>query len=139
MHFLDLKLFETSMLQTLINSLTRQPRNLATFKLVVADPKGKTAVHELKDRQAQPLIGLKVGDVFDATVLGVKGKIKIRGGSDKSGIPMRHDVHGGVKKYVLLSRGVGLRKIEVGQRRRKLVRGNVITDEIYQVNAVLTP
>jgi len=111
---------------------------LAAFKLIVADPKGKSTMYELKDRQAQPLVGLKIGDVFDASVLGVEGKIKITGGSDKSGVPMRYDVHGGVMKYVLLSRGVGLQNIEVGQRRRKLIRGNVITDEIYQVNAVLT-
>lgn len=112
---------------------------MAAFKLVVADPKnGKSTVHELKDRQAQPLLGLKIGDVIDATVLGIQGKIRITGGSDKSGIPMRYDVHGGVKKYVLLSKGTGLQAIEIGQRRRKLVRGNVITDDIYQVNAVLT-
>lgn len=111
---------------------------MAAFKLIVADKNGKSTVHELKDRQAQPLVGLKIGDVFDASVLGVQGKIKITGGSDKSGVPMRHDVHGGVKKYVLLSRGVGLQSIENGQRRRKLIRGNVITEEIYQVNAVLT-
>ncbi len=111
---------------------------MAAFKLIVANPKGKSTMYELKDRQAQPLVGLKIGDVFDASVLGVEGKIKITGGSDKSGVPMRYDVHGGVKKYILLSRGVGLQNIEVGQRRRKLIRGNVITDEIYQVNAVLT-
>lgn len=111
---------------------------MATFKLIVANPKdGKSTASELKDKQAQPLVGLKIGDVFDGTVLGLAGKIRITGGSDKSGIPMRQDVHGGVKKYVLLSRGVGLQNIEEGQRERKLVRGNVITDEIYQVNAVL--
>ena len=112
---------------------------MANFKLVVANPKdGKTIAYELKDKVAQPLLGLKLGDVFDATVLGVQGKIKITGGSDKSGVPMRYDVHGAVKKYVLLSKGVGLQAIEHGQRRRKLVRGNVITEETYQVNAVLT-
>ena len=112
---------------------------MANFKLVVANPKdGKTAAYELKDKQAQPLLGLKLGDVFDATVLGVQGKIKITGGSDKSGVPMRRDVHGAVKKYVLLSKGVGLQTIEFGQRRRKLVRGNIITEDTYQVNAVLT-
>ncbi|HLE34353.1 MAG TPA: 30S ribosomal protein S6e [Nitrososphaerales archaeon] len=112
---------------------------MANFKLVVANPKdGKTTSYELKDKQAQPLLGLKLGDVFDATVLGVQGKIKITGGSDKSGVPMRRDVHGAVKKYVLLSKGIGLQTIEFGQRRRKLVRGNVITEDTYQVNAVLT-
>lgn len=112
---------------------------MANFKLVVANPKdGKTTAYEFKDKQAQPLLGLKVGDVFDATVLGVQGKIKITGGSDRSGIPMRKDVHGAVKRYILLSKGVGLQSIESGQRRRKLVRGNVITEDTYQINAVLT-
>ena len=124
-------------LQTLINSITKILYKLATIKLVVASS-GKSIVHELKDMQAQPLVGLKIGDVFDATIVGVEGKIRITGGSDKSGVPMRYDLHGGVKKYILLSKGVGLQHIEAGQRRRKLIRGNVITDEIYQVNAVMT-
>ncbi len=111
---------------------------MATFKLIVGEPDGKSSSHELKDQQAQPLIGLKIGDVFDATVLGVKGKIRITGGSDKSGVPMRPDLHGGVKKNVLLPKGVGLQNIEYGSRRRKLIRGNVVTEEIYQVNAVIT-
>ena len=130
--------FSLQILQTLINSITKVSHELAAFKLIVGDSNGKSTVHELKDSQTQPLIGLKIGNVFDATVLGIKGKIRITGGSDKSGVPMRYDVHGGVKKYVLLSKGVGLQNIETGQRRRKLIRGNVITDEIYQVNAVLT-
>jgi small subunit ribosomal protein S6e len=47
---------------------------------------------------------------------------------------MRADVHGGVKKYVLLSTGVGNR----GEARvRKLVRGNMVTEEIYQLNCML--
>lgn len=112
--------------------------SLPTFKLVVSDPKsGKSISRELKDQLAQPLLGLKIGDVFDAEVIGIPGKIKITGGSDKAGFPMRADVLGGVKKYVLLTKGTGLRKAEKGERRRKLVRGNTITDEIYQVNAVL--
>ncbi len=123
-------------LQTLINSITKISYKLATIKLVVASS-GKSTVHELKDMQAQPLVGLKIGDVFDATIVGIEGKIRITGGSDKSGVPMRYDLHGGVKKYVLLPRGIGLRNIEAGQRRRKLIRGNVITDDIYQVNAVM--
>ena len=56
------------------------------------------------------------------------------GGSDKSGVPMRPDVHGPARKYVLLSKGVGLKDTEKGLRKRKLVRGNTISDEIYQLN-----
>jgi small subunit ribosomal protein S6e len=108
---------------------------LAQFKLVVSDTKGKTITQELKDRVAQPLLGSRIGGVIDASVIGVAGgKLKITGGSDKSGTPMRSDVHGGVKKYVLLSTGVGNRSEE---RVRKLVRGNMVTEEIYQLNCML--
>ena len=105
------------------------------FKLIVSDRKGKTIAQELKDRSAQPLLGTKLGTIIDSSIVGVAGgKIKITGGSDKSGTPMRADVHGGVKKYVLLSTGVGNRSEE---RIRKLVRGNMVTEEIYQLNSAL--
>jgi small subunit ribosomal protein S6e len=108
---------------------------LAQFKLIVSDRKGRTIAQELKDRSAQPLLGTKVGSIIDSSIVGVAGgKLKITGGSDKSGTPMRADVHGGVKKYVLLSTGVGNRSEE---RIRKLVRGNMVTEEIYQLNSAL--
>lgn len=109
---------------------------MAQFKLVLSDPKtAKSQVIELKDAAAQALIGKKIGDVIDGSLIGVEGKILITGGSDKAGFPMRQDVHGGVKKYVLLTKGTGLRKASKGEKIRKLVRGNIITDEIFQVNA----
>jgi small subunit ribosomal protein S6e len=108
---------------------------LAQFKLIVSDRKGRTIAQELKDRTAQPLLGTKVGSIIDSSIVGVAGgKLKITGGSDRSGTPMRPDVHGGVKKYVLLSTGVG-NKSEA--RVRKLVRGNMVTEEIYQLNSTL--
>ena len=47
---------------------------------------------------------------------------------------MREDVHGAARKYVLLSKGVGLQDAEKGERVRKLIRGNQISEEIYQIN-----
>ncbi len=108
---------------------------LAQFKLIVSDKKGRSMAQELKDRTAQPLLGTKVGSIIDSSIVGVAGgKLKITGGSDRSGTPMRPDVHGGVKKYVLLSTGVGNRS---EARVRKLVRGNMVTEEIYQLNSML--
>jgi small subunit ribosomal protein S6e len=108
---------------------------LAQFKLIVSDRKGRSIAQELKDRTAQPLLGTKVGSIIDSSIVGVAGgKLKITGGSDRAGTPMRPDVHGGVKKYVLLSRGVGNRN---EARVRKLVRGNMVTEEIYQLNSML--
>src|ERR687884_1460675 len=108
---------------------------MAQFKLVVSDNKGKSISQELKDRAANPLLGSKIGEIIDSSIIGIAGgKMKITGGSDKSGTPMRPDVHGGVKKYVLLSTGVGNRS---EARVRKLVRGNMVTEEIYQLNSML--
>jgi small subunit ribosomal protein S6e len=49
---------------------------------------------------------------------------------------MRPDVQGGTKKYVVLSGGVGFKPRTFGERKRKLVRGRIITEETYQVNMV---
>ncbi|MDH2902017.1 MAG: 30S ribosomal protein S6e [archaeon] len=112
---------------------------MATFKIVVSDPKTRKAQSvEVKDPQAQSLLGLKIGEDVDGSLVGLPGRFKITGGSDKAGFPMRPDVSGGVKKYVLLTRGVGFRKgASEGKKKRKLVRGNTITEEIYQLNAVM--
>ncbi|HXW02391.1 MAG TPA: S6e family ribosomal protein [Candidatus Nitrosotenuis sp.] len=107
---------------------------MANFKLTISDKKGKSLSKELKDREASSLIGLHIGNELDAAVVGLAGKIKITGGSDKSGMPMRSDIYGSARKPVLLSKGVGLQNIEKGQRRRRLIRGNTISEEIYQIN-----
>jgi small subunit ribosomal protein S6e len=111
---------------------------LVDFKVVISDSKGNSVSQEIKDKGAQPLLGAKIGDVVDSTIFGFRdGKIKIKGGSDKSGTPMRSDLHGGVKKYILMTGSVGARNLEPGERKRKLVRGNLITEEIYQLNCQL--
>ena len=109
---------------------------MVSFKLVLSDPKsGKSEASEVKDAQAQPLVGRKIGEVIDGSAIGLTGKIMITGGSDKAGFPMRADTLGGGKNYVLLTRSVGFRTKEEGAKKRKLVRGNTITEETYQVNA----
>ena len=90
---------------------------------------------ELEEARATPLVGRRLGEVVDGTVVGLSGhKVQITGGSDKDGFPMRQDVHGGVRREVVLSGGIGFNPQTKGGRRRKTVRGNVITDEIVQVN-----
>jgi len=100
----------------------------------VSDQKGKSISRELKDNDANVLLGLQVGQETDASILGMQGKIKITGGSDKSGVPMRGDVAGVPRKRILISKGVGLQDVKKGLRKRKLVRGNIISEEIYQIN-----
>ena len=107
---------------------------MANLKLTISDIKGKSVSKELKDNDVNPLLGLQLGSEADASIVGLTGKLKLTGGSDKSGVPMRTDVHGAARKQVLLSKGVGLQDAESGQRKRKLMRGNTVSEEIYQVN-----
>ena len=107
---------------------------MTNFKLTVSDVNGKSITKELKDSDANTLLGLQLGNETDASIVGLKGKLKLTGGSDKSGVPMRNDIHGSARKYVLLSKGVGLQAAEIGQRVRKLMRGNTVSEEIYQIN-----
>lgn len=109
---------------------------MAKFKVVISDPEtGKSKVVELEEARAAPLIGRKIGEIVDGSIVDLPGKkVQITGGSDKDGFPMRPNVHGGVRRQVILSGGVGFNPRQEGERRRKTVRGNVITDEIVQVN-----
>jgi small subunit ribosomal protein S6e len=109
---------------------------MAKFKIIISDPEtGTSKVVELEETRAVPLIGRKIGEVIDGSVVDLPGhKAQIIGGSDKDGFPMRRNVHGGVRRRVILSGGVGFNPQDDGERRRKTVRGNVITDEIVQIN-----
>ena len=108
---------------------------MANFKITISDTKGKSITRELKDNDANPLLGLLIGQETDASLVGLEGKIKITGGSDKSGIPMRSDLLGSARKRILIPKGVGLQQTEKGLRKRKLLRGNTISEEIYQINS----
>ena len=110
---------------------------MPAFKIVVSDPKtGKSEVLEAKDATAQIFMGRRLGDTVDLAPVGQNYKVKITGGSDKAGFPMRADILGGGKRYVLMTEGVGFRNAVEGEKRRKLVRGGLINDEVYQLNAV---
>jgi small subunit ribosomal protein S6e len=109
---------------------------MAKFKVIVSDPSdSKSKAVELEGARAVPLIGRHLGETMDGSVVGMSGlKLQITGGSDKDGFPMRPSIHGGVRVNVILSEGVGFHPKREGERQRKTVRGNVITEEIVQVN-----
>ena len=118
-------------------------RGMVKFKLNISFPKdGKAVTVEVDEPYSRALLGKKIGDIVDGKALNLEyGKLKITGGSDKSGFPMRPDIPGGRKVYILAGKGIGLRtikgKTKKGHRRRILVRGNTITNEIYQINMVV--
>lgn len=113
---------------------------MAKFKIIISDPEsGTSKTVEIEETRAVPLIGRRLGEVLDGAIVGLSGhKVQITGGSDKDGFPMRPNVHGGVRRKVILGGGVGFHSRDEGERRRKMVRGNIITDEIVQINMKIT-
>lgn len=113
---------------------------MAKFKIIVSDTEtGTSKTVELEETRAIPLIGRRIGEVLDGAIVGLPGcKVQLTGGSDKDGFPIRPNVHGGVRRRVILGGGVGFNPKKEGERRRKTIRGNVVTDEIVQVNMKIT-
>ncbi|GAB6102880.1 30S ribosomal protein S6e [Thermococcus atlanticus] len=120
---------------------------MATFKLVISNPRSGIARQvEISGDEAERLIGRRIGEEVSAKELGLNlseifgeeipadARLKITGGTDKDGFPMRPDVHGPRRVKILVSRGPGFRPKERGERRKKTVRGNVISPDIAQIN-----
>ncbi len=109
---------------------------MAKFKIIISDPEtGEARFTEVEGTRAVPLIGKKTGEMVEGSVVGTPGyKLQITGGSDKDGFPIRPNVHGGVRVNVILSEGIGFHSHRKGERRRKTLRGNVITEDIVQIN-----
>ena len=109
---------------------------MAKFKVIVSDPQaGTSKVVEIEEARAAPFIGRRLGETLDGSAVDLPAHtVQILGGSDKDGVPMLGNVHGGVRRRVVLSGGAGFSPKKKGERRRKTVRGNIITDEIVQIN-----
>ena len=112
---------------------------MAKFQLIVSDPKSRTSrATTIEGVKAQALVGKSIGEEVDGKLLGVGNvRLKITGGTDKDGVPMRFDVQGSARKRAILSGGVGFRPLSDGERMRKLVRGRVVSEETLQVNSVV--
>jgi len=97
--------------------------------------KGLTKLIEIDEKKFR-FEGMKIGDTIKGGLVGFPNyEFKITGGSDSSGFPMRRDVHGPVKKKILVSkRGTGYKPKRKGQKRRKTVRGNEITFDMTLIN-----
>jgi len=107
------------------------------FKVVAADPEsGKSYSLEAHEPAARKLVGLRIGEKFDGEIVGLSGyELEITGGTDKDGFPMRSDVYGPGRTYLVLSGGVGHKPRRLGERKRKRVRGRTISDDVIQINA----
>jgi len=109
------------------------------MKIIISDPKtGKSYGAELPKERESLIVGKKVGDKLDGSLLGAAGyTFLLTGGSDKSGFPMRKDISGSRSARILLSGGVGFHAKRNGERRRMLIKGNTYSADIMQVNSVV--
>jgi small subunit ribosomal protein S6e len=111
---------------------------MASFKVVISDPKTKKSYQKEVDQAQSHLLGKKIDDKVKGDGLGLAGyELQITGGSDKEGFPMRKDVDGPGRKRILVTSGTGFHAKRKGERRRKSIRGNTISNFIVQVNTVV--
>ena len=103
---------------------------------IISNPmEGTSQRVEIEDAQLRSLVGTRIGQTIDGSIAGLQGyKLKFTGGTDKDGIPMRPDVHGSAKARIVLSGGVGYKPSKKGEKKRKVVRGNTISQEIAFLN-----
>ena len=101
--------------------------------------KGLSKLIEIDEKKFR-FEGMKIGDSIKGGLLGFPNyEFQITGGSDASGFPMRKDVHGPVKKRILVSkRAIGYKPRRKGQKKRKTVRGNEISYDMTLINLKVT-
>jgi small subunit ribosomal protein S6e len=85
------------------------------------------------------LLGKSIGDSIDGKDMGLPGyELVIRGGSDKDGFPMRHDLSGVKRKKLMLGKGIGFKPKRKGLKKRKTICSRTVTEDITQLNCVVS-
>ena len=110
---------------------------MVDFKVVVSDPKdGKSYQVAVTGQHANVLVRKKIGDEIDGMFLGLPGyKVKITGGSDRDGFPMRPEILSAARKQLLVSDSIGYRPTDYpGKRKKVSLRGAEVSPEIVQIN-----
>ena len=108
---------------------------MVEFKVVANDKNGKSYQVQVTGHHANSLIGKKIGDEVDGIFISLPGyKLKITGGTDKDGFPLRSDLPGMVRRRLLVSASTGFKPKERGIRKKKSIRGNTIGQDVVQIN-----
>jgi small subunit ribosomal protein S6e len=109
------------------------------MKLVVSDAKtGRTIQVDVPEDKRALISGKVVGDEISGDDFGLAGyTLRLTGGSDDSGFPMKKNISGARKISSLVSGGPGFNPKLKGQRKKKMFRGNMYSTEITQVNSVV--
>ena len=107
------------------------------MKVVLSDQ--KTGKAYLFSTEQDVFVGKKIGDTVKLDELGLAGyEGRITGGSDKQGFPMNVSISGPGRKKILTANAPGFKAKRKGEKKRVSVRGNTISSEMAQVNAVIS-
>jgi len=113
------------------------------MKLNIANPStGQQKKIDIEDsRVQQSLFDRRIAQDFDASILGADWAgyvLRITGGTDKQGFPMVQGVITNNRVSLLLREGsTGYHARRDGERKRKSVRGCIISPEISTVNVIV--
>lgn len=109
---------------------------MTEFKIVINDvKKGKSYQKIVTGNESEIFIGMKIGSKISGDIFGFKGyEFEVRGGSDNAGFPMRFDIEGIGRRRPYVSQGPGVRGLKHGQKTRKTIIGNTISQTIKQIN-----
>jgi small subunit ribosomal protein S6e len=110
---------------------------MVEFKVVVSD--GATSyARTVGEPQAAGFLGKRVGESVGGDPIGLPGYVlKIAGGTDRAGFPLRPDLPGARLARVYVGEGFGFKAPRRGMRRRRTYRGNTIGEETVQINLVV--
>lgn len=112
---------------------------MADFRVTVSDKNTGLAYQiEISGSQANKFMAKKIGDTVGGDAVGLPGySMKITGGTDKDGFPMRYGLSGTSRRKILIAGGVGFKSKVKGMRRRKTIRGEEISSDIGQINTII--
>ncbi len=112
---------------------------MVDFRVVVSDGKAAQAYQvTASGAAANKFIGKSIGDTVSGDAVGLAGyTLKLTGGTDKDGFPMRPDLPGPGRRKILVAGGVGFHPEAEGVRKRKAMRGREISSDIAQINSVV--
>ncbi|MDP3916694.1 MAG: S6e family ribosomal protein [Nanoarchaeota archaeon] len=103
------------------------------IKCVINDPKSGKSYSKTIDSSL--LINRKIREIVPGNSIGLTGyELRICGGSDDAGFPMRPELDTAQRKRLLVKRSIGVRVKKKGMYQRKAVRGNTVSESTAQVN-----
>ncbi|MBI2507733.1 30S ribosomal protein S6e [Candidatus Woesearchaeota archaeon] len=108
-------------------------RNMQAINLVIGDKNGKSYSKKIEDNSE--FAGKKLGEMIKGELAGLSGyELKITGGSNDAGFPMRAEINLAGKKKIYARKGIGINAKYKGNFVRKTVAGNTVYQKTSQLN-----